>query len=244
MIRFTNYEEQIIETYTAVSDHFRDRPGTIKFPAVELMPRLFELNVFPNTYEERSPVEDLLDLMNRNDHISILPWAIGEGDPERLKWSFVFLEGSSLKELEEKMADEQTSRFVELGDENYLLDLCDEILDQKALRQHKFNFLGEGRNLPFLGFYPNLNLALYYQKPPQSEVVTRLENINWISGRSLHREKEEEEFLQRCRELLSEKGIQHLEIHHSIFSYNKLKRMNRNLQKDKLTLENLIGKGL
>ena len=40
--------------------------------------------------------------MNERDHINVFPWALGEGDPEQLKWSFVFLKGYSLKELEEK----------------------------------------------------------------------------------------------------------------------------------------------
>ena len=228
MVDFTLYEEQIIETRFAISDYFKDNPGTKKFPAENLMPWLEEKKIFKETQGERTPVEDLLDLMNERDHINVFPWALGEGDPNRLKWSFVFLKGYSLKELEEKMTDEQTSKFIELGDENYLLDLCDEILGQKALRQHLFHLPDKGRNFPVHGYYPELNLALYYRKPPQSEVVTHLENISWISGRSLHREKEEEEFLQRCRELLPEKGIRLLEIHHSNFSYNKLKRLQKN----------------
>ena len=178
--------------------------------------------------------------MNERDHINILPWALGEGETNRLKWSFVFLEGYSLKELEEKIIDEQISKFVEFSDENYLFDLCDQILGQKALRQHLFHFPDKGRNFPVHGFYPELELALYYRKPPQSEVVTHLKHISWISGRSIHREKEEEGFLQRCREQLSEKGIRFLEIHHSNFSYNKLERLKKDSQQDMTVLKDLL----
>ena len=138
MVDFSLYEEQIIETWFAISDYFKDHSGTTKFPAKDLMPYLEQKNIFKKTGNERNPVEDLLDLMSENDHINFFPWALGEGDSTRSRWSFGFLKGGSLEELEEKIIDEQTSKFVEFGDENYLLDLCDEILDQKALRQHLF----------------------------------------------------------------------------------------------------------
>ena len=142
MVDFSCYEEQIFETRFAISDYFKDHPGTTKFPAKDLMPYLEQKKIFKKTQGERTPIENLLDKMNERDHINVFPWALGEGDPHRLQWSFVFLEGYSLRELEERIPDEQTSKFIELGDENYLLDLCDEILDQKALRQHLFHLPG------------------------------------------------------------------------------------------------------
>ena len=240
MVDFTCYEEQIFETWFAISYYFKENPGTTKFPAADLMPYLEEKKILKKTQGERTPIEALLDLMNERDHINVFPWALGEGDPNRLQWFFVFLKGYSLKELEEKMTDEQTSKFIEFGDENYLLDLCDEIIGQKALRQHLFHLRDKERSFPVHGYYSELNLALYYQKPPQSEVVTRLKNISWVSGRSLHREKEEEEFLQKCRELLAERGIQLLEIHHSNFSHYKLKRLQKTEKADVEVLKQIL----
>ena len=46
MVDFSCYEEQIFETRFAISDYFKDHPGTTKFPAEDLMPYLEEKKIF------------------------------------------------------------------------------------------------------------------------------------------------------------------------------------------------------
>ena len=45
--------------------------------------------------------------------------------------------------------------LLNFGDENYLLDLCDEILGQKALRQHLFDLPDKKETFPYMVFIPN-----------------------------------------------------------------------------------------
>ena len=52
----------------------------------------------------------------------------------------------------------------ERSDEYYVIDLCDEILGRKALRQHRFDFLERcnGHKLPVDAYYEELNLVIEY----------------------------------------------------------------------------------
>lgn len=48
------------------------------------------------------------------------------------------------------------------SDEAYILDICDTLLKQKGLRQHRFDFLrgDSGVKLPVDAYYPTLNLVI------------------------------------------------------------------------------------
>jgi hypothetical protein len=54
------------------------------------------------------------------------------------------------------------------SDEEYLLDICDQVIGRKSLRRHRFYFLrGEnGRKLPVDAFYPGINLVVEYRRRP------------------------------------------------------------------------------
>lgn len=67
---------------------------------------------------------------------------------------------------------------VSVRDEQYVLDLCDEFLGMKAVRQHCFPFLtgdpdlrGNRRPLPVDGFYPELRLVVEYHERQHKERV-------------------------------------------------------------------------
>lgn len=58
------------------------------------------------------------------------------------------------------------------SDESYVIDLCDEVLGELALRQHTFDFLRgdpsescpSGKKLPVDAYYPNKNIVVEYRE--------------------------------------------------------------------------------
>lgn len=62
------------------------------------------------------------------------------------------------------------------GDESYVIDLCDEVLKLKALRQHRFDFLtgDSGAKLPVDAYYPSLNLVVEFKERQHTEEVNSL----------------------------------------------------------------------
>jgi len=75
------------------------------------------------------------------------------------------------------------------SDEHYLLDICDRVLERKALRQHRFPFLvgDPGRNgrcarLPVDAWYPDLHLVVEVTEIQHSEAVPLFDRRQTVSG--------------------------------------------------------------
>ena len=71
------------------------------------------------------------------------------------------------------------------NDEKYIIDLIDVILQSKARRQHKFDFLvgdpgknGKRRKLPVDAFYPEHNLVVEYKEKQHTETVPFFDKKN------------------------------------------------------------------
>ena len=81
------------------------------------------------------------------------------------------------------------SRGRSLSDEAYVTDLCDDILDEKASRQHRFPWLlgdpgGSGRRatLPVDAYYPEHQLVVEYREIQHSQPVKFFDRRETISG--------------------------------------------------------------
>ena len=78
----------------------------------------------------------------------------------------------------------------ESSDEHYIIDLCDDVLDAKASRQHKFDFLrGDpnrrdplGDKLPVDAYYESLNLVIEYYERQHTESVQHFNKKSTVSG--------------------------------------------------------------
>ena len=75
------------------------------------------------------------------------------------------------------------------SDEAYVLDLCDEILAERGLRQHRFSWLlgdpgstGRRTSLPVDAYYPEHNLVVEYRERQHYEAVPFFDRRQTISG--------------------------------------------------------------
>ncbi len=75
------------------------------------------------------------------------------------------------------------------SDEAYVMDLCDEILDERGLRQHRFSWLlgdpGQNRrrtSLPVDAYYPEQNLVVEYRERQHYEAVPFFDRRQTVSG--------------------------------------------------------------
>ncbi|MCZ2156834.1 MAG: hypothetical protein LC114_23550, partial [Bryobacterales bacterium] len=93
------------------------------------------------------------------------------------------------------------------SDEAYVIDLCDEILGQSALRQYRFPFLlGDGgKALPVDAYYPRLNLVVEYRERQHTESVKFFDRRMTVSG--VHRSEQRQLYDQRRRDILPKHGI-------------------------------------
>ena len=118
------------------------------------------------------------------------------------------------------------------SDEAYILDLCDEVLKQRGLRQHRFDFLrgDTGVKLPVDAYYPALNLVVEYMERQHSEPVKFFDRRETVSGMSRGEQRKKYDALRQTE--IPKQGI-HLELFsYADFEHNGAKRLLRNRERD------------
>ena len=128
------------------------------------------------------------------------------------------------------------------SDEFYVIDLCDEILGEKASRQHTFDFLrGDGtpgRRLPVDAYYPELNIVVEYRERQHSESVAFFDKKMTVSG--ISRGEQRRIYDQRRRDILPEHGIRLVEISHADLKHDSRKRLVRDRQNDLIAIRKIL----
>lgn len=118
------------------------------------------------------------------------------------------------------------------SDESYIIDLCDEVLKLKALRQHRFDFLkgDSGTRLPVDAYYPSLNLVIEYKERQHTEAVNFFDKRQTVSG--VGRGEQRAIYDQRRRDVLPKFGIQLIEFDYSEFEHTRGKKLVRSREDD------------
>lgn len=118
------------------------------------------------------------------------------------------------------------------SDESYILDICDEVLKQKSLRQHRFDFLrgDAGAKLPVDAYYPELNLVIEYKEKQHTEAVAFFDRRQTASG--VGRGEQRKIYDQRRREILPQNGIRLIELDYSIFEHARNKKLLKKRESD------------
>ena len=112
-------------------------------------------------------------------------------------------------------------------DEDYILDLSDELLGCRAERQHRFSFLrgDSGRCLPVDAFYLELGLVIEYRERQHSEAVAFFDRRLTVSGMS--RGEQRARYDQLRRDVLREQGLHLIELTVTEFLHTGRKRLRR-----------------
>jgi len=130
-------------------------------------------------------------------------------------------------------------------DEDYVIDICDKVLNAKAKRQHRFSFLlgDPGRNgvcipLPVDAFYEELNLVVEYRERQHTETVPFFDRRETVSG--CGRGEQRRRYDQRRRDVLSKRGIRLVEIEYAELGHGRNKRLLRTRTADEAAISRKI----
>ena len=117
-------------------------------------------------------------------------------------------------------------------DENYIIDLCDKVLNDNASRQHRFDFLvgDTGRKLPVDAYYEKCQLVIKYYEKQHTETVKLFDKKNTVSG--VTRDVQRRIYDKRRKEVLPQHGIEVIILSYSDFDFDNQKKIIRNPEKD------------
>src|SRR5688572_734724 len=113
------------------------------------------------------------------------------------------------------------------SDESYVIDLCDQVLGCKAIRNRGLPFLrgDTGRQLPVDAYYPELRLVVEFRERQHSEAVPHFDRRWTVS--SVPRVEQRARYDQRRRDVLPQHGLTLIELDYSQFKCNERKRLRR-----------------
>lgn len=128
------------------------------------------------------------------------------------------------------------------SDEAYIINICDKILKEDALRQHRFDFLlgDSGVKLPVDAYYPKHNLVIEYLEKQHTESVKFFDRRETVSG--VGRGEQRKIYDERRRVLIPKNGIQFITFCYSEFEHKSNKKLNRITEKDKEIIKNKLKK--
>ncbi|RRN76358.1 hypothetical protein EIM50_25085, partial [Pseudoxanthomonas sp. SGD-10] len=155
-----------------LTDYFNVNRSVQLIPAKDMMPYFIKEGVFNKDDKNGLPIRNLLRALDKNNQLSLIPFVYADRKAINTNWYFQRTKGAAIapkpkKEIVQNVGrNEQKKNVFKHRDEDYVLDLCDEILQIKGSRQHKFDFLvgDSGRKLPVDIYYPTLNLVIEYRE--------------------------------------------------------------------------------
>jgi hypothetical protein len=133
------------------------------------------------------------------------------------------------------------------SDENYVLDLCDEILGAKSERQKRFDFLlgdagpsGRRRRLPVDAFYPTLGLAIEYREIQHTQSVKFFDKPHRLTVSHVHRGEQRKIYDERRRVELKANRIRLVEIEYDELIGDGRTRLRRDRSSDIATIKSRL----
>lgn len=224
----------------AVEVYFKQNKFVLKIAAKDLMPQFVTEGIFPSDNKDRpgKPLRDYLRKLDSNKQLHLIPNLLAERKEKNTYWYFQRTKGPVITPKQNKVVSEKVIKTNEKvsknQDEDYVLNLCDEVLNQKGSRQHKFDFLvgDSGRKLPVDSFYPSLKLVIEYREYQHTNEVKFFDKPDKITVSGVSRGEQRKIYDKRRRDVLPQHEIQLVEIDYSDFECDSKNRIIRNREKD------------
>ncbi len=165
---------------------------------------------------------------------------IGETPAKKTDAPTMPSDGEDGAKASEMMRQSMLTKGRKASDESYVIDLCDEILGCKTLRQHHFDFLrgDAGTMLPVDAYYPELKMVVEYYESQHTQATPFFDNKQTVSGVS--RGEQRRIYDQRRKEVLPEHGIKLIIISYTDFGTSK--HLNRNYAHDLRVIKDILMK--
>ncbi|MEJ6735825.1 MAG: hypothetical protein QNK84_02130 [Flavobacteriales bacterium] len=239
-------EDGIASINEVIADYFKNNTTLEWIPAKEIMPGLIAAGVFYKDEKRGMPLRKVLRELDKEKALDKIPLLHAERKGIDTYWYFV-REGAQYVSKDVALPETHKQKIAlrkENSDEYYLVGLCNEILKEKAVHQHSFNYLlgdlhKDGRRrtrLPLDAFYFGLNMAIeFYEKGDEES-----DDAKVITVSNVKRSEQRKIYAQRKRDVLKEKGIGLVEMDYDEFECNEDNTLVRNKEADVKILNKML----
>jgi hypothetical protein len=248
---------EIEQINKVVKSYFEQHKDVDMVPAKDLMPEFIKAGIFIKDHKNGLLIRKVLRKLKSTNQLHLLPFAHGIQKTKNTNWFFIpsnkskpKIKSAALKAKSVTASSKATTKKKH-KDEDYIIDLCDEILGVKASRQHRFDFLvgdlhsnGISRTkLPVDAYYAPKNLVIEFHERQHTEAVSHFDKPHKMTVSGVDRGKQRAKYEQLRRDVLPEHGITLLELDYSLFEVTSQKKLVRNKNRDKEVLASILNKG-
>ncbi len=241
--------DSIIQINEVIAEYFKTHKEDW-IAAKDIMPALINAGVFSKDHKKGLPLRKVLRKLDKENALDKIPFIHAERKEKNTYW-YLVRQGAEYSPTVHSttVSKKQLGQNKrENSDEYYILNLCDELLNEKSSRQHTFPFLlGDFHKdkisrtkLPLDAYYTNLNLVIEYREKQHTEEVPHFDKpeVKTISGVS--RGEQRKIYDQRRRDALLRKNINLIEINYYAFECDSKMNIVRDKEKDIEILQGIL----
>lgn len=244
-----NTEDRVVQINKVIENYFNTHTDKDWIPAKDIMLDLIKAGVFTKDQKKGLPLRKVLRALDEENALNTIPSVHAQRTETNIYWYLVrkgatFSPNEAIPAVSKK---EKSKTRRENSDEFYILDLCDELLGEKASRKHTFsNLLGDmhkrGKTrtkLPVAAFYEKANFVIEFIEK-ENKTEQHLEKLDVMTVSGITRSEQIEKYNKRRRDVLKKKKINLIEIDYSLFECDNKMNLSRDKDKDVMLLKKLL----
>lgn len=239
--------EKISQINAVVKSFFEKNKSVSEILAKDLMPDFVKAGIFKEDKKNGLPIRTILRKLDEQNQLHLIPFVYAKRNAANVNWYFRRNNSANFSKPKAEQPTIQKAKStskVSNRDEQYVLDLCDEVLNLKGSRQHKFDFLkgDAGTRLPVDIYYEKLKLVIEYREYQHTNSVKHFDKPDKITVSGVSRGEQRKIYDQRRRDLLPVNGIKLIEIDFIDFECDSRSRIVRDGVKDLKTVKKILGR--
>jgi hypothetical protein len=204
--------------------------------------------IFNKDEKKGLPLRKVLRKLEEENELAQIPSVHIEKNGEN-KYLYFVKEGEKFEHKDstyKKSTKVKTER--EDTDEYYLINICNEVLNEKALVQHTFDTLvgdlhknGKSKtNIPLDAYYEIRNLVIEFIEVPNAESDALIEKSKRITASGITRAEQRIKYNKRKRTFLNNKRINVVDIEFAFFDCSQDYKLIRNKEKDTAIIKEIL----
>ncbi len=229
---------------SVIESYFTTNPTLNIVPVKDLMPAFISVGIFKKDFRKGLPIRKILNELDKSDKLNLIPFIYAERNEQNTYWYFKPINAPvpttpyKQEESSEKTKRSSDPRFK--NDQDYVVDLCDIVLEKKAYRQKKFDFLlgdlhknGKTQTeLPIDAYYVELQLAVEFERLFLSESASSSKRNEKETVSGVLRSEQRKRYSLRKAKVLSEQEISLVVILSTDFACDDQDNIIRNEEND------------
>ena len=240
---------KIDQINSVVASYFSNNKTVTLVPAKDIMPYFILAGIFPKDHKNGLPIRNILRALDSKNQLAKLPHVLAEIKDKNTYWFFssTLTTNPTITKTKKTLKTKIKTPKPNNSDEHYVIDLCDEILNQKAQRQHRFNFLvgdpnpkGTCSKLPVDAYYPELNIVIEFREKQHTQEVPFFDKPNLFTVSGVNRSEQRKRYDKKRRNILPQHGIKLIEIEFSQLTHNAKGKLLREQNNDYKMISTII----